>query len=144
MLGNLSACGNESNPIIESSAIELQDVENSDTEVLRFSVYISDINMETDQHFSVRFLVQNPYIKNLIKTNEIDVTDRLFTSTKIDRENGKSKSFSVWKTQEIRQEFSVHEIKENIEERESVIVELYSGEEIIARDIISSFEDVRK
>ena len=74
----LMGCLNTSrpnHPLIAESVVSLSNVLNSDVEVMHFNVSIEDYGLGPEQQLSIRILIQDPTISNLINTEVMESAD---------------------------------------------------------------------
>ncbi len=138
VLSSLSACSDKKmgNPVIENSSIEIGTTQNPNDGLLHFLIQIHDSGMEPDQEYKVRFVIQNPYISDLIETEKLEIPETYKT---LHVENA-ILTGSSW---EIKKEFTLDELKKSIKKNQAIIVELYDENRTIAQEVITTIKDNR-
>ncbi|MEO4053905.1 hypothetical protein [Solibacillus sp. CAU 1738] len=133
----LSACQNDNGTskslVIKNSSVEFGSLQDPDDRKLHFWVEISDNSMEPELEYKVRFIVQNPYIRDLIAAEIIEAPGTYKTFPK----SGLVTSGST----EIKQDFNIDKIRKNLKKNEAVIVEIYDEDRTIARGKVTNFRE---
>lgn len=140
MIG-LSACqvdrGEIKGVFIESSSVEFGSLQDPDDRALHFRVQISDYGNDPELEYKVRFLIQDPYISDLIGEGKIENNVPYKTQP---LPNDGEVGMVIGSSREIIKEFDIDEIRKSIENEKAVIVELYHLDKTIDREEITIFK----
>lgn len=137
----LSACQKEgklNGLIIESSSVEFGSLQNSNDRELHFRVQVTDYGMEKELEYKIRFIIQDAYIRDVIGSERIEISDKYKTQL---LPNKGAKGIITGSSIGFKKEFSVDEIRENIEKDGAVIVEIYDGNRIIDQEVVTNFKE---
>ncbi|MGY3717548.1 hypothetical protein ACWE42_18720 [Sutcliffiella cohnii] len=130
----LVGCSNnneETSSVIENGQVTLKKMENTNIEFLQFSGNIKITELDTDQPFSVRFLVKDDEVENIIKSTEIVLPDQYF--------RGNGEIVPVGEMRMVTGEYSVKELEKKIEKENAVYIELFNDDEILLSEPIKTF-----
>jgi len=131
----ISAC-TEQNLVVERSSVEIGPrpvfMEEEDPDNLYFHLSILDSGNHPDQEYRVRFLINDPEIKEIINAEEIEVDETFKT------QSGES-GLVLHETREIKGEIDVKKFKRAIKSGKGVKVELYNDEGIIYEEAVTNF-----
>lgn len=122
----------EEKKIIESTSIEIGVAHIPENKDLNFRVSISNPKKTEYSNFKVRFIIKDKVISELVglEVIELDETYKFIDTPLI---TGTSVKFKTV--------FNVDEIRKIIEKDEAVIVELFNNNQVIDREIISTFRE---
>lgn len=126
-------------PIIEESVVSISNIQNSDEDVMHFSINVIDYGLGPEQEYGIRIHIQDPYISELIKTVTMESSEMWNT---IPEGSGVFEVlFSDFKV--IDGKYSVEEVQNLVENEQSIIVEIFNDNGVITQSEIIKFEDLR-
>jgi len=135
---SLAACQKESRLLIQHSSVEFGSIQDRDDRDLHFRVGISDYGMDPQAEYNIRFIVEDPYIRELIGTGTVEVPDTYETQS---LPNEGSQGLITGTSIELKQKFDPDKLRKVIEKKKAVTVEVYHEDDVIDRKNVDTFRE---
>jgi len=135
-IAGLAACQDEKGLFIEHPSVEFGSKQDPYDRNLHFQLWINDHGMDPQEEYNIRFFVEDSYIRELIGADVVEVPDTYETLT---LPNEGSQGLFTGTSVELKKKFDPEKLRKAVEKKNAVTVEVYSGDEVFDRQIVTTF-----